>query len=409
MKPITNENFLKADRFLLTPFYFFWIIAILPKILQLFFLIAILLLFIHKKINQTNIISSLILAYIIIYAISFMVNAFSTVHDSDRLLASLNTLLTWIVAFLYFQVFLNNPLCLVKIRKIVFYNILVLFGLYAFMQMLQLIGMKEFMFFGNFLFFNSWFSGGEQHRFQAFLEYPNLIPLLFMIFLPFTMNNFKNNRVRIMGFIGLILIVVYASLSRSGLLAILAGIFLFLLIRFAASKAKLFIGLLALTSICLITINYLDSYLIDMFGQYASAREGSNATRGNIYSTSIKKAFAESPLIGMGIKDLSPYDLIPFGSHSTYVGFFYKTGIIGFIIGTALVLCLNYKIYKQSKSIQSDRLTLFSCMFLAMTFMLIFEDLDGSNWLLVFYFSVAGVVLNKRNWSHSNENMLSDI
>ena len=96
-----------------------------------------------------------------------------------------------------------------------------------------------------------------------------------------------------------------------------------------------------------------------MLGQYASAREGSNATRGNIYSASIEKAFAESPLIGMGIKDLSPYDLIPYGSHSTYVGFFYKTGIIGLIIGTVLVLYLNYEIYKQSRFIQSGRLTFF--------------------------------------------------
>lgn len=368
------------------------------------------ILFINKNISNTNIISILLLIYIIVYTFSLMINSFTTGHDLERLLASLNTLLTWMIALFYYQVFLNNKLCLEKIRKIVLFNFIILFGLYIFMLLLQAIGINEFSLLNNTLFFNSWYSGGEKFRFQAFLEYPNLVPLFFMIFLPFAIDAFREKKIKTICFFGLILIVVYASLSRSGLLALLAGILLFIFKRFTIRKTKLMIGLLCFAFMfILISISYVDSYIVETITQFAAAREGSNMTRGEIYRSSIEKAFIDSPLIGMGIKDLSPFDNLPYGSHSTYVGFFYKTGIIGLLIGTALLVSLNFKIYKQNKYFQNEKLSFFFYMFIAMTLMLIFEDLDGSNWLLVFYFSVAGIVLNKRNWSKSNENLLSDI
>ncbi|MEJ9304699.1 O-antigen ligase family protein [Priestia megaterium] len=402
---------------LLIPFYGFWLIVILPKSLQLIALVLIIAMLINKRANKGNIISLILLSYIIIYISSSIINAIAFEHEFERLLAGLNTIAIWIIALIYFQVFLNNVLPIEKLKKIIFFNFFVLFCLYiCTFIMHNLMGMAEFKFMGNLLFSSSWYEGAEEIRFRGFLEYPNLVPLLSMMFVPFIFNYFSKAKfpyVKTLCLSVCILVMVNASLSRSGLVAICIGFLLFILNFFANKNIKVFIIVVSfLLALALSVLYFFNGFgaIQDAFSQLATAREGSNMTRGNIYQSSIKRAFEYSPLVGMGIKDVSPYDNLPYGSHSTYIGFFYKTGFIGFFIGLVLFVFINLKVYLQSKLyFTNNTIRLFVYMFFAISLMITFEDIDGSNWLLVFYFSILGIILNKENWRSLNENLFSDV
>lgn len=344
-------------------------------------------------------------------------NTFAFQHELDRLLASINTLLIWVLAFLYFQVFLNSQSNIEKIQKIVLFNIVILLFFYIVMLIAHyILGMSNLSYMGKVLFSSSWYEDAEEVRFQGFLEYPNLVPLFLMMFTPFLfsyVNTKKLGKLKMFCLIVFSILLVNASLSRSGLIAILFGFVVYIIITYASKNIKLFIAISSFTSAIILCLMYFFqgfTFLYDTFTQVVNAREGSNLTRGSIYQSSVGRAFENSPLIGMGIKDISPYDNLPYGSHSTYLGFFYKTGIIGFVIGILLFLFINFKIYAQSKHyFKNYNLKFFLCMLGSLSLVLIFEDIDGSNWLIVYYFSVVGILLNKKNWRNSNENLFSNV
>lgn len=344
-------------------------------------------------------------------------NTFAFHHEFDRLLASINTLLIWVLAFLYFQVFLNSESNIGKIKKIILFNFGVLFFFYLVMLVTHyILGMSNLSYMGKVLFSSSWYEDAEEVRFQGFLEYPNLVPLFLMMFTPFLfhyVNTKSFGKLKMFFLIVFSILLVNASLSRSGLIAILFGFVAYSMIFYSSKNIKLFTAIssfaIAMT-LCFMYFFHGFTFLYDKFDQIANAREGSNLTRGSIYESSIQRTFENSPLIGMGIKDISPFDNLPYGSHSTYLGFFYKTGIIGFVIGVLLFLFVIFKIYAQSKHFfKNYNLKFFLCMFSSLSLVLIFEDIDGSNWLIVYYFIIIGILLNKKNWRNSNENLFSNV
>ena len=115
-------------------------------------------------------------------------------------------------------------------------------------------------------------------------------------------------------------------------------------------------------------------------------REGSNNMRTIIYTQSLSTMWKQSPLIGIGIKDmLGEY---PLGSHSTYIGVFYKAGILGGLVYMIAILC---KVGQTLLSKDRSRhiMTLKICILCTML-MMVFEDIDGSNWsICIFYILLA--------------------
>ena len=99
-------------------------------------------------------------------------------------------------------------------------------------------------------------------------------------------------------------------------------------------------------------------------------------------------------MIGIGIK----YMLgdFPYGSHCTYIGIFYKTGLFGtllFVIGIAM-MCIN--IWNNISNKETGRLAYI--MILSYFGLLIFSDIDASNWVLSLAFICYGL-LNNRNFT----------
>ena len=104
-----------------------------------------------------------------------------------------------------------------------------------------------------------------------------------------------------------------------------------------------------------------------------------------IYQNSIMTTLERNILFGNGVKYFF-YDY-PLGSHSSVIGSFYKTGIIGFILFLTLYIKLtiiSFKCFKKNPVV--------SATILAVLLFMIFEDIDGTNWLLIYFcFLYSGI------------------
>ena len=135
------------------------------------------------------------------------------------------------------------------------------------------------------------------------------------------------------------------------------------------------------------------------------ARAGSNLCRLTIYESSIKLTIERSPVIGMGIKDMLSTLPYPYGSHSSYIGYFYKAGILGGIIYLCSFMIYAYKLFKWKKRDIGDY-TLFICIMLMLIWMIL-EDLDGANWGICYAFILMGYTSCKLNCGNTEiEGML---
>lgn len=121
-------------------------------------------------------------------------------------------------------------------------------------------------------------------------------------------------------------------------------------------------------------------------------REGSNNMRSSIYAMSWKRMISESPIIGKGIKDYLGNSGYPYGSHSTYLGSFYKAGLVGGIVYIASILTLLIKIFSVKCTNNMDILKKYSIvMILALLFV---EDIDGANWSIYISYFMFGLFLS---------------
>ena len=134
-----------------------------------------------------------------------------------------------------------------------------------------------------------------------------------------------------------------------------------------------------------------DSIINFIFDVIIYGNLSSNNLRIEIIITSIRRTLAESPLWGLGIKEYL-YDGFPLGSHSTYVGFFYKTGIIGLIIGITIFVVANYRVVKHGR--KGIKIELYFFLF-SLIILFAIEDVDGTNWSIFLYFSMLALLSRK--------------
>lgn len=144
------------------------------------------------------------------------------------------------------------------------------------------------------------------------------------------------------------------------------------------------------TFLCILVCGVVVTGLVVFFGEGGSilsiiddimnARGDSNATRENLYARSIELTFQSSPFIGLGIKEIEMGSSIPLGSHSTYVGVFYRVGIFGLLLFVSFVFLALRKVWAGRNYF----------VIVSMAGVIAFaaiEDIDGLNWVL-FYTSL---------------------
>ncbi|MFC6670556.1 hypothetical protein [Marinobacterium aestuariivivens] len=118
-------------------------------------------------------------------------------------------------------------------------------------------------------------------------------------------------------------------------------------------------------------------------------RGGSSSIRFNMYAETFRLTMESNPIYGIAVKPRD-YFFIPLGSHSTYLGAFLKTGVIG-------MLCLiyfNLKFWKSYFSIvlkpKSQAMSNTTAALCALSIFFSLEDLDAAQALSFLYFVLVG-------------------
>lgn len=385
-------------------FYFFWIIVLLPKPAQLVLLFAVSLYLIglKKEIKRDWFIDTqyLVLA---IYGISIIYNLFISDHDIVRVFAAFNTFMITFTALMLYRVYSSVEIDGKRIGKSCLINL----GILALILIIYIISPNKegLSILGHAISTGDLLYNEATTRFVGLFAYSNLLGLFSLVSFPFIIEWLKDKKRFFFYSIGIILLnflFSYYANSRSGQLIIimlLCGfVFTYILTKLQIEQRKVFV-IIAIALILIIGIlswQYVYFKLSDML----LARAGSNSSRLTIYESSIKLVLERSPVIGMGIKDMLSTLPYPYGSHSSYIGYFYKAGILGGIIYLCSFMVYAYKLFKWKKRDIGDY-TLFICIMLMLIWMIL-EDLDGANWGICYAFILMGYTSCKSNEKYFN-------
>lgn len=387
-------------------FSLIWPILLLPKELQFFLLLLVALFALKKHKIYFDLLSFFLVSYVVVYAFSVFVNMWFFSSEWIRLVAAFNSLGSWVVAVLFYLLFKNSHVNMRKFIRMGFINYLVLLTLWAVsMLVFSLTGLADVSILGRTLYYSETFNQEVVARFVGLMEYSNLIVMFCLFFYPLYFLHIRRQSSKWVQIVLLTLGVLplVSSYSRSGYLVFGAAITVAAVYYGYHSVSRDVFFFAAFFALAVVLVVFYTSDLHERIQlqveELATAREGSNDSREIIVTESIDRTQKDSPIVGMGVKDTSSIGY-PLGSHSTFLGFFYKTGTIGLLLGTAIFVLINAKILLLKP--HRDR-TLMGIFIFVMPFVFIVEDMDGANWLICLYFAWVAVLFNDRNWKTSND------
>ncbi len=391
-------------------FQYFWILVILPKAVQLLALGALMCVMWLKSGSEKPLdkFTLLQLFFIFIYGVSILINAIVGDHAPDRSAAALNTWSISLVALLLYHLYRNTSLDYRRLQKYSLINLVVLILIWIVFKVMQ---EPTFSIFNHCISAPDFVNGVPTLRFLGFLDYSNLIVFCILFFYPMALA-FLERRTLLSGIITAVLfLVIYDTNSRTGLVLYLIVLLAYALFGFQKSffyyyRERKF-ALLAITVLAVVIMaGLLANQIIQILQSLIGMREGSNSMRFYIYKTSLNIMLTQSPIIGVGIKDmLGDY---PLGSHSTYIGVFYKAGILG---GSLYLISIIGIAIKKLLFKDTDRYSSVSklCM-LAVLLLMVFEDVDGANWCVCIFYILLALIENKQtvlkiNTSHTEDQL----
>lgn len=383
-------------------FKYLWILVLLPKSLQLLFLSILLIILLFKnKVNliQNNSISFLLLTVSLIYFFSIVLNTITGVHDTERVLAAINSWIIFIESIIYLNIYLQLRLNKSIMNYYLFIDSVFLCIVYF---IFLLLGEKgNFPFMPHSLAVIDWLENDATYRFAGYMEYSNLV--IFYIFYVYRgsieyLSKFKFKKIYQTFYAFMMLLVAQSTHSRSGIILIYILTIISLIAIWKRSISKFymryryiiwpFILLFVLFGGVILYPKILYQYQVIL-----NMRAGSNNMRNYIYEYSIQKMLSSSPIIGCGIKDSMPNSFYPMGSHSTYIGMFFKIGLIGGTLFLIAVINIIIKVIKLRAS--TKYLAIGKGAILAILLLCIVEDLDGANWNIVLFMVLVGYILNR--------------
>lgn len=383
-----TERKIKKDRSLNIIYFilkYLFVIVILPKYIQEAVFIFVLFYLISKNHFVLKINKSVLPFFIvfIIHVFSITVNCISD-FTIQRVIAALNTASLWFLGSAIYSYIVESKteVDVDRINKYMFHNLIILVAMSILMLVLNLLNVRNIVVFSRALIGSDWIDGVQSTRLMAFMEYSNLISLFYFLCFPFACAHVKQcNKLWMKIILFLSILPVLLNKSRIGIILSILNIIICLPTIFSNSKkSKYFIvsigGLLVLFFVFMNS-----SEIMAKVVHLLNSREGSTNMRTIIYQKSVEKAL-QSPIIGCGIKEF--IGDFPLGSHSTIIGLFYKTGIIGLLFGIIGFISLIKGIIKKHNKIF---LFSFACLFI----MFFIEDLDGANWFAVTFFIMMGI------------------
>ena len=392
-------------------FQYFWVIAVLPKALQLVALGGLMLLAVLRSDRKLRPDRFVLLQglCLMIYALSIVVNAIIGHHPMSRVFAAVNTWAINLVALALYAFYRNMELDYRRIGKYALMNLLILICLWL---VFKVTDGAKIMFWGRKLSDDDWINGLLDMRFMGFLDYSNLVIFCILFFYPLALRYLTGKPLLSLGLTLILFPVVSATNSRTGLV-LMAVLFLayavfvlqqifFRIFRKYRPHTVILCGLLAVV-VGIAAFNM----AMGILQKFISLRAGSNNMRIFIYTESISQMLRESPLIGIGIKDLLAFQADGYamqyyalGSHSTYLGMFYKIGFVG---GTLYLLSLVAVFVPILKSRDKDnRFLMLKICVIGTALMMLLEDIDGSNWSICLFYLLLAFLRNPK-WEEKKE------
>ncbi len=395
-------------------FQYFWVIAVLPKALQLVALGGLMCLAVlrsDRKLRPDRFVLLQALC-LLIYAFSIGVNAILGQHAMSRVFAAVNTWTINLVALALYAFYRHMELDYRRIGKYSLMNLLILIGLWL---VFEVTDGAKIMFWGRKLSDDDWINGLLDLRFMGFLDYSNLVVLCILFFYPLALRYLSNRPLLSLGLTMVLFPVVSATNSRTGLV-LLALLFLayvlFILQKVffrVYRKYRPHTVILCCVLVLVVGLVALDM-AVGLLQKFISLRAGSNSMRVFIYTESMSQMLAESPLIGIGIKDLLAFQADGYamqyyalGSHSTYLGMFYKIGLLGGTLYLLSLISVFVPILK-SRDKDSHMLMLKVCV-LGTVLMMALEDIDGANWSICLFYLLLAFLRNP-GWDQPSTNEL---
>lgn len=382
---------LKSDFINYVPFIFMWIIVICPKLAQLGILVCIaVVLFLSRKIKFNHVSVALMLIGGI-HLFSSFYNFIIYQHLPERLFAAINLALVWIIAGLYYAYYSNiESINYRRISKICGINIMIMALLILPYFVLSKMNVYEFAIGPNSLITTDYINGAKTVRFVGLMEYSNLVPSFLMINL---IGFYTGNKNKLLAIVLTLLSIapIYLCSSRAAILVYLACVCLYIVFRKNnLVKWQYYILLISLfvLGIVFVIMSGIHVEIYNMIMDLVYMREGSNNTRLGIYLNSLTLTFERNPFIGVGIKDY--VNGFPLGSHCTYIGILYKTGIIGLLIWCFILSVLLSQVVKSRGHL------FIKFLFLGFVVFFLVEDIDGANWLIVMLFTMIAIFLKEK-------------
>lgn len=400
-------------------FKYLWLIVILPKQAQFFILWIWALLLVKRAYTSgghpfhisADTFSKLILGYVIIHMLSIFFNTVTGSHDFDRVLAAANTALIWIPAVVIYLFYRSHTIDMEKISKYCLINCIIMIGLAV--AVIALGGGENKMripFLGRILWGGD-LAGTEKKltfRMYGYLEYATLTVPFMLLQFPLALMSFRKlssptgRKTAALLFGVLMCLPIFLAKARMGYVlagaALAAGVWIFL--RGRLEKRARFILIAIVLGSLLILFPVWKPLAVSVFRGLMNMRVGSNSTRIVIYTETLE-AWLSHPLIGCGVKDRCSWGY-PLGSHCSYLGFLYKSGILGAICAMgafALKIRQLLQMLKDHLCRTSAEHKLYIVVILLFFFFFILEDMDGADWLLCVWFGVIGIVSNQGNWT----------
>ena len=247
---------------------------------------------------------------------------------------------------------------------------------------------------------SGWTGFGLLPRGSLFFVYATALGMGMVITIPMTIYYFRTKSKLSKAFMPVVLqsIALIFSLSR----IVIVGLLSFILVYFVLyrRKSSFFLAIHLGMLFVILILFFVPALPKKTLNATEAFRKGSTTTRLSLYRDTIERTL-KKPVLGYGFKPRETGMMgIPIGSHSTFVGSLYKTGIVGFIFLLMFWVMVYRTWRKQLRKISDKSLRcLWYCLGVAFLGGIIWqftEDLDAPPIVAFFYFLIVAFIVSFR-------------
>lgn len=394
---------------------YFWLIVILPKTLQfvvLFLFAAMLIISNRKTIVRQRLGLGIIFIMLgsAVHCFSILFQCVQGVIDVKRLLAAINTMSIWLVALTLYGACINAQFKF-NDRRLIYRYTFMNYIILGIIYIVYLILPKNTISLGPLelsLSMADYLESGVSARFVGLFDTALGIGHFYCISAPLLVLYASENERHsaLLSVITLFAGYFFVLQTNSRIGIVVCGVICVVAVSYIMCTSNEYkeiffciaiVLLLVLLVVAALNLSSITEYVIDLF----NSRAGSNRARFQIYEQSLRMVMNESPLMGLGIKYTVVGNPAPLGSHCTYIGFLYKTGIIGaffFLVGLFSIFEGCRKAFRKA-----GRTTCPVVVAMLYMIFLVFADLDASNIQICLAFSTWGIMSNPRFLAFSSK------